>query len=367
MITDKPPRKSEYKDEYARSEEMTTLGLPAAEPLRDLANQLEQAMRGEHKKEIAAICNSIAKRVCEEYGVAPPTVKVLGCRPLEENGDQVDELYGDYRFEDARIRLWMRTAILEKMTSYGTLLSTLCHEICHHLDYVHFGFPNTFHTRGFYERAGLLYHHVRGTPKRTLVWDRQKDGTLRINWPKTMRGRALSVSIIALLLGSVTGCSTKGEPCCASYPIRSFEAHYESKAGSAPATTETWYSDGQGKVLLVTDTKPPTKKLIDYKNETQSVLDPKKGPTPSTKLETPWVSNGTMDETSATALGDKTIDGHPCKGWKIANNDDQSEWWLGDDTGCYVMVTSKKAGHDEVVLKLVSYKPESNLKLDTIN
>lgn len=188
MITDKPPRKTTERDEYLRSEAMNSLGMPDSGELRVLAKQLEVAMKSEDKKKISAICSAIAAIICNFYGVAPPTVRILGCRPLEESGDRVDELYGDYRFEDARIRLWMRTAILEKMTSYGTLLSTLCHEVCHHLDYIHFGLPNTFHTRGFYERAGQLYHHVRGTPMKTLVWDRQKDGTLRINWPKTMRG-----------------------------------------------------------------------------------------------------------------------------------------------------------------------------------
>jgi hypothetical protein len=82
----------------------------------------------------------------------------------------------------------MRTAVREKATSFGTLLSTLCHEICHHLDVVLMNLPNTFHTRGFYERAGLLYHHIKGTPMRPLVWDKQKNGTFRINWPATMRG-----------------------------------------------------------------------------------------------------------------------------------------------------------------------------------
>jgi len=188
MITDKLPRKSADKDEYSRSDTLLSLDLPPAEALRKMASRLEQAMKIEDKKAIQSACNDIAVTVCAFYRVPPPTVRVLGARPLEERGDRVDETFGDYTFETQRIRLWMRTAVQEKMTSFGTLLSTLCHEICHHLDVVHFGFEHTFHTRGFYERAGLLYHHVRGTPLRPLVWDRLNDGTLRINWPKTMRG-----------------------------------------------------------------------------------------------------------------------------------------------------------------------------------
>jgi hypothetical protein len=35
-------------------------------------------------------------------------------------------------------------------------LSTLCHESCHHLDFEKFGFKDSWHTRGFYERAAVL-------------------------------------------------------------------------------------------------------------------------------------------------------------------------------------------------------------------
>ena len=188
MITDRPPRKSELKDEYARSEQMAISQLPPPEPLRQLSRELEAAMRQEDRREIERICNEIAASVAAAFAVKAPKVKVLGVRPLDEVGARIDETFGDYTFKTAQIRLWMRTAVLEKMTSFGTLLSTLCHEICHHLDVVYFGLENTYHTRGFYDRAGLLYHHVRGTPVKPLVWDKQTDGTHRINWPKTMRG-----------------------------------------------------------------------------------------------------------------------------------------------------------------------------------
>jgi hypothetical protein len=68
------------------------------------------------------------------------------------------------------IRVWMRTAVRKEVTSFGTFLSTLCHEFCHHLDLQLFKFPDSWHTRGFYERAGTLYHHARRTPRKRLFW-----------------------------------------------------------------------------------------------------------------------------------------------------------------------------------------------------
>jgi hypothetical protein len=81
----------------------------------------------------------------------------------------------------------MRTAQRRQVTTYGTLLSTLCHELCHHLDVAHLGIGDTPHTRGFYERAAILYHHARGTPARPLAWLPLRDGRYRIDWGRTMR------------------------------------------------------------------------------------------------------------------------------------------------------------------------------------
>jgi hypothetical protein len=85
------------------------------------------------------------------------------------------------------IRVWMRTAIRKEVTSFGTFLSTLCHEFCHHLDFQKFGFQDSWHTRGFYERAAVLYHHARATPQKKLFWVAMAGGRWRIDWQRTNR------------------------------------------------------------------------------------------------------------------------------------------------------------------------------------
>src|SRR6266436_7598336 len=85
---------------------------------------------------------------------SPPNgVRVLAARPLRVREQWTTELFGDYSPETMLIRLWMRTAVRKAITSFGTFLSTLCHEFCHHLDFQKFGFKDSWHTRGFYERA----------------------------------------------------------------------------------------------------------------------------------------------------------------------------------------------------------------------
>src|SRR5207237_508750 len=113
MITDRLPRKAEYKDEYARSEAMVDMDLPPADSLRQLSRDLEQAMKNEDRKLIEKICKAIAVEISVFFCVAPPTVRVLGVRPRQESGDSIEETFADYTFETATIRLWMRTAVLE--------------------------------------------------------------------------------------------------------------------------------------------------------------------------------------------------------------------------------------------------------------
>ncbi len=96
--------------------------------------------------------------------------------------------FGDYHPENRLIRVWMRSAVRKQVTSFGTFLSTLCHEFCHHLDLERLGFRDTPHTRGFYSRAAVLYHQARGTPPKPLFWAPVRDGRWRIDWPRTNRG-----------------------------------------------------------------------------------------------------------------------------------------------------------------------------------
>ena len=133
--------------------------------------------------EVAQACSEFLNAAASFYGVRPPEVRALAARPLRvrEGGLQI-ELFGDYSLRDARIRIWTRTAVRKQVTSFGTFLSTLCHEFCHHLDCQKLGFSQSPHTRGFYERTALLYHRARGTPAKRLFWIEMPGGRWRIDW-----------------------------------------------------------------------------------------------------------------------------------------------------------------------------------------
>jgi len=189
MITDRLPRSKALLDAFGKSDRMTSIALPDGGSLIALAKDIERAMRSESCSPVTLACRQFLAKAAEFYGVPRPTVRVLASRPLRvyESGWST-ELFGDYDPEKNVTRVWMRTAVRKQVTAFGTFLSTLCHEFCHQLDFQHFGFVDSPHTRGFYERAALLYHHARGTPPRHLYWRRLPHDRFRIDWARTRNG-----------------------------------------------------------------------------------------------------------------------------------------------------------------------------------
>jgi hypothetical protein len=183
MITDRLPRNKKWLTQFGESERLTSFALPPDPGLSRLAQIIESVMKEGGRAEVAQACSEFLSAAASFYGVRPPEVRALEARPLRvrEGGLQI-ELFGDYSLRDARIRIWTRTAVRKQVTSFGTFLSTLCHEFCHHLDCQKFGFGQSPHTRGFYERTALLYHHARGTPAKKLFWIEMPGGRWRIDW-----------------------------------------------------------------------------------------------------------------------------------------------------------------------------------------
>ena len=146
-------------------------------------------MKNNDKAQLHAGCMELLESLSQFYKVPVCPIRVLAARPLHVRENWSSELFGDYDPSTMAIRVWMRTAIKKNVTSFGTFLSTLLHEYCHHLDFHLFHFPDSWHTRGFYERAAALYHHARGTPRKKLFWIPVSRERWRIDWPRTNRGQ----------------------------------------------------------------------------------------------------------------------------------------------------------------------------------
>jgi hypothetical protein len=191
MLTDAPPRRNNLQ-RFLDSDRTRSIPLPAGVDLPQIAAAIESAMAQGASTDVRRSCDAFLATVADFYKVPHCGIKVLAARPLRVREYSTAELFGDYQPSNYLIRVWMRTAIRKDITSFGTFLSTLCHEFCHHLDFHRLQLRNSWHTRGFYERTAALYHHARGTPPKHLVWAPVKGRRFRIDWPRTNLASATS-------------------------------------------------------------------------------------------------------------------------------------------------------------------------------
>ena len=117
-------------------------------------------MKSENRREVERICQATADGIVSQLKAPPLRVQVLAVRPSDDWG----ELHGLYLPEEdgeiARLQVWMRTAKHKKVVAFRSFLRTVLHELCHHLDYEFFHFPETLHTEGFYNRESSLFHQL---------------------------------------------------------------------------------------------------------------------------------------------------------------------------------------------------------------
>lgn len=174
MITDRVPARAAGRIAFEKSDALTRIPLPPAEVVQSLVRALTASMVTGQAAPVAEAGSRLLAALAAFYGVAVPSLRVLGVRPHRVTaGVCTYQLFGDYTPATHRIRVWMRTAIREKVSSPRALVNVLLHEFCHHLDVTQLGCPDSFHTRGFYNRIDHLYHHVLATPdeaRRPLRW-----------------------------------------------------------------------------------------------------------------------------------------------------------------------------------------------------
>ncbi len=189
MVTDRPPRDTALLAEFLRSDRATTLDVPRDDRFFLAGKLIETAMQSGRTSGVKAACEEFLALAAAFYSVPRPALRVLAARPLRvREGGWATELFGDYNPATSLMRVWLRTAVRKQVTSFGTFLSTVCHEFCHHLDLTHFGLKTSPHTRGFYQRTAALYHNARGTPLKRLYWAPMPGERWRIDWPRTNRG-----------------------------------------------------------------------------------------------------------------------------------------------------------------------------------
>lgn len=148
-----------HKRIYRLSDQVTAVPLPCAGELGPEVADLRQALAAGSRREVQRATRVLCRAVTDLLGVPPVVVEVLAVRPSGSTG----ELHGLYTWEEGkrgRLQVWMRTAARGQVVAFRTFLRTVLHELCHHLDLELLGLPETFHTRGFFQRESSLFHQL---------------------------------------------------------------------------------------------------------------------------------------------------------------------------------------------------------------
>jgi hypothetical protein len=183
MLTDTPPRRKNLRS-FLDSDQRAMIPLPTDDRLLTSARSIEAAMKDGATGDVRRACTNFLRIASTFYRVPECGVRVLAARPLRVRERSITELFGDYHPDTLVIRVWRKTAVRKEITSFGTFLSTLCHEFCHHLDFHRLGFRDSWHTRGFYERTAVLYHHARGTQLKKIIWLPVRGRRWRADWSR---------------------------------------------------------------------------------------------------------------------------------------------------------------------------------------
>ncbi|MGE5088681.1 MAG: hypothetical protein ACM3QY_06110 [Candidatus Levyibacteriota bacterium] len=141
---------------YRASDAIDSLGLPPEIAAGECVARIRAALTADDRSALRRACQDLVDALTRGFRVPPIAIRVLARRPADDYG----ELHGLYEPEEggrpATISVWMRTAARRQVVAFRTFLRTLCHEICHHLDYELYALEETFHTEGFYKRESGL-------------------------------------------------------------------------------------------------------------------------------------------------------------------------------------------------------------------
>jgi hypothetical protein len=148
---------------YSRSQART--GLPVAPDVvaRGLViSILESGDEAERRRRAAQL---LIDTLDDLAGLPTCTVVVADRAQVHQhNGQRLQsKTYGYYRCRfhdgvvtDARIRIYHRTAVRQKVITPKVFLNTLLHEWVHHFDFAGLRLPRSPHTAGFYARLRAL-------------------------------------------------------------------------------------------------------------------------------------------------------------------------------------------------------------------
>lgn len=153
------------RDPYKKSNSYTVIYAPD-DATTDAIRCFSGAVDAQSSDLISFSGQNLLTILCKSFGMTDPVVlEVRDNRPSRKSVNPstgkkriVASVHGRYYPKKRKIVIYAYTAT-GRGVAFKTLLNTLLHEFCHHLDYYHpdLYLQRSLHTTGFYKRLNAIY------------------------------------------------------------------------------------------------------------------------------------------------------------------------------------------------------------------
>lgn len=146
---------------YRASDAIESVGMPRGLDLGPEVVELRAALVAEDRSAVQTIGQRMVDALMRGFHV-PPVAQGDGRAPVGRLRRAARSLRPAERRARPLITVWMRTAQWRQVVAFKSFLRTICHEMCHPLDYELFALEETFHTEGFYKGESSLANALLG-------------------------------------------------------------------------------------------------------------------------------------------------------------------------------------------------------------
>lgn len=144
---------------YRKSDAIERIPVTNPGGIHPVIIKLKKSLEDNKRRDVAKHASEICRLVCKGLEIETLIVKISSRRP----SNSTEELHGLYEWTEGEtpvLTVWMKTAVKGQVVAFKSFIRTVLHELCHHIDYMHFDLDDSFHTKGFFKRESFLYKQI---------------------------------------------------------------------------------------------------------------------------------------------------------------------------------------------------------------
>jgi hypothetical protein len=147
------------KRTYRKSDAIGSILVKNPGSIHPVTVKLRKSLEEDSRRDVAKHASEICRLVCEGLGIESLGVRIRSRRP-SGSAEELQGLYERTEGGACMLTVWMKTAARGQVVAFKSLIRTVIHELCHHIDYTYFKFDDSLHTEGFFKRESSLYRQI---------------------------------------------------------------------------------------------------------------------------------------------------------------------------------------------------------------